>query len=89
MAAVRSIDIHAHFFPRTYLELIAAEGKPFGMTCDLDHPGGPVINSEGRRGNVLEKRFIDIDARIASMDEQGVDVHALSLTSPMVLMSSL
>jgi len=84
MAAVRSIDIHAHFFPRTYLELIAAEGGPFGMTCDLDRPGGPVINSDGRRGNVLEARFIDIDARLASMDEQGVDVHALSLTSPMV-----
>jgi aminocarboxymuconate-semialdehyde decarboxylase len=50
----------------------------------MDHPGGPVISTPGRRGNVLEPRFIDIDARLASMDEQGVDVHALSLTSPMV-----
>jgi aminocarboxymuconate-semialdehyde decarboxylase len=84
MEAVRSIDIHAHFFPRAYLELIAAEGEPFGMTCEPDRPGGPVISSEGRRGNVLEARFIDIEARLASMDAQGVDVHALSLTSPMV-----
>ena len=84
MAAVKSIDIHAHFFPRAYLELIAAEGEPFGVTCELDDQGGAVINSAERRGNALEARFIDIDARLASMDAQGVDVHALSLTSPMV-----
>lgn len=83
MAAAKSIDIHAHFFPRAYLELIAAEGAPFGVICELDHAGGVALNTTGR-SRTLEPRFIDIDARLASMDEQGVDVHALSLTSPMV-----
>jgi len=83
MAAVKSIDIHAHFFPRAYLELIAAEGEKFCVLCKLDQPEGAVLNTAGRDRN-LEHRFIDIDARLASMDSQGVDVHALSLTSPMV-----
>jgi len=84
MAAVKSIDIHAHFFPETLLKLIADEGPAFGVGCALDHPGGPVITFKGRPGNVLERRFIDIGARIASMDRQGVTIHALSLTAPMV-----
>ena len=84
MATGTSIDIHAHFFPEAYLGLIAAEGAPFGVTCDLGDPRGAVISGNGRDGNFLEKRFIDIDARLASMDEQGIDVHALSLTAPMV-----
>ena len=83
MAAVKSIDIHAHYFPLAYLELIAAEGEAFGVTCDMDHPDGPVLNVGGQARN-LEPRYFDLDARLASMDSQGVDVHALSLTSPMV-----
>ena len=84
MAMGPSIDIHAHYFPEAYLKLIASEGAPFGVTCDLGDPRGAVISGNGRDGNFLEKRFIDIDARLASMDEQGVAMHALSLTSPMV-----
>ena len=84
METVRTIDIHAHFFPRAWLELLAAEGAAFGVTCELGDPRGPRISGSGRDGNFLEERFIDIGARIASMDEQGVDVQALSLTAPMV-----
>src|SRR5947207_9167070 len=29
-------------------------------------------------------KFVDLDARLAAMDEQGVEVHALSLSQPMV-----
>ena len=37
------IDIHAHFYPRRYLELIAEEGAPFGASCALCAPDGPVV----------------------------------------------
>ena len=84
MAPVRSIDIHAHFFPQEFLDIVKREGGPGGLKVDTSDPDGPVIDFRGRRGKPLEARFIDIDARIASMDEQGVDVHALSLTTPMV-----
>lgn len=84
MATTKSIDIHAHFFPEAFLSLIASEGPAFGVGCALDNPGGPIITVNGRRGNVLEPKFTDIGRRLAAMDAQGVAVHALSLTAPMV-----
>ena len=83
MTASSSIDIHAHFYPESFLRMIDTEGAPFGYRCDLHHPGGPRIDMNGRP-MPLEKRFVDLESRLASMDEQGVDVHALSLTTPMV-----
>jgi aminocarboxymuconate-semialdehyde decarboxylase len=84
MNDIRSIDIHAHFYPEGYLRLIEAEGEPFGVSCSYAAPGGPVIDVSGHKTPELEDRYYDLDARITSMDEQGVDIHALSLTQPMV-----
>ena len=84
MSDTRSIDIHAHFYPEGYLRLVEAEGAPFGVSCSYAAPGGPVIDVAGHKTPELEDRYYDIDARIASMDEQGVDIHVLSLTQPMV-----
>ena len=83
MTDFSTIDVHAHFYPESFLRMIDAEGAPFGYGCDLNHPDGPRIDMNGRP-MPLEKRFCDIERRLASMDEQGVDVHALSLTTPMV-----
>jgi aminocarboxymuconate-semialdehyde decarboxylase len=88
MAGHPSIDIHAHFYPRAYLNLVAEEGGPFGVNCTFDESKGPTIQLSGKGGAVLEDRFIELDARIQSMDEQEVDVHALSLTAPMVYWAS-
>ncbi len=83
-----NIDIHAHFFPERYLRLIADEGDPFNATCDFENPEGPQIKVGERASAPMHKRFFDIEARIASMNEQGVDVQALSLTTPMVYWAS-
>lgn len=83
-----NIDIHAHFFPESYLKLIAEEGAPFGAACTIGHAEFPTITLGERAGRPIEARFFDMDARLASMDEQGVDMHALSLTSPMVYWAS-
>ena len=37
--AVRSIDIHAHYFPETFLDLIAEEGKRFNAVCRRTEKG--------------------------------------------------
>ncbi|MFQ5916512.1 MAG: amidohydrolase family protein [Candidatus Binatia bacterium] len=88
MKDFHSIDIHSHLFPQTYLKLIADEGAEFGVSCSFADPGGPVIDFEGQLIPPLDRRFYDIDHRLASMDEQGVDVHALSLTRPMLYWAS-
>jgi aminocarboxymuconate-semialdehyde decarboxylase len=78
-----AIDIHAHYFPEAYLKLIASEGAAFDAGCDFNADGfslhvGPI------RTPYLHHKFSDIDQRVAEMDDIGVDVHALSLTTPMV-----
>jgi len=83
-----SIDIHAHFFPLSFLKLIEKEGAEFGVSCSFANPDGPFISAEERSTPPLEKEYYDLDARLASMDEQGVDVHALSLTQPMLYWAS-
>ena len=83
MTDMQTIDIHAHFFPEAYLRLVAEEGGPHGVSCDWGEGGLPAIEIGGLKAPV-EKRYFDLEARIESMDDQGIDVHALSLTQPMV-----
>jgi aminocarboxymuconate-semialdehyde decarboxylase len=77
------IDIHAHFYPREFLDLVAAEGAPFQAGC-RDEGRGPVIHAGALRTGPLAPKFIDVDLRIEAMDAQDVDAQALSLTQPMV-----
>ena len=84
MSKRETIDIHAHFYPENYLKLIAEDGAEFGVSCAFGDPGGPVIDVGGVKTPPLERRYYDLEARVAAMDEQGVDVHVLSLTQPMV-----
>jgi len=77
------IDIHAHYYPWSYLRLIRDEGGPHGASFS-EGEAGPVVRVAGLRAGPLEPRFFDLDLRLAHMDEAGVGVHALSLTQPMV-----
>lgn len=79
-----AIDIHAHYYPETFLDLIAAEGGPFGASCDRSNPDGVRLKLGKMQMPPLDASFTDLDARIRDMDACGVDVHALSLTVPMV-----
>src|ERR1700681_2553352 len=79
---MRAIDIHAHYFPESYLELLASEGERYGAGY-LRAPGGFYITGAGRPLGPLPLKFIVLALRIAEMDAQAVAVQALSLTSPM------
>lgn len=77
------IDIHAHFYPPSYLKVIRELGGPLGAEV-TDAGKGPVIKVNEIVTQPLHPRFTDLDARIQAMDEQGVTIHALSLSLPMV-----
>jgi aminocarboxymuconate-semialdehyde decarboxylase len=79
----RVIDIHAHYFPESYLDLVATEGKRFDAEYHTTDKGWFIKTPAGSNGP-LSSRFIDIKARIADMDQQGVAVQAISLTAPML-----
>jgi aminocarboxymuconate-semialdehyde decarboxylase len=80
----RAIDTHAHYYPESYLRLIETEGPANGAECRMVAGQGPALKVGDVQTPPLIRRFTDLDARIAAMDEQGVDVHVLSLSLPMV-----
>ena len=80
---MKAIDIHAHYFPEGYLQLLGAEGERYGAGYRRATEGF-YITGAGRPLGPLPLKFIDLAERIAEMDAQGVAVQALSLTSPMV-----
>ena len=84
MTRVRPIDIHAHFFPDAFLRLIGEEGERMNARVDRSDARGPVLQIGATRTAPLRAGFIDIDHRLKEMKRQGVGMHALSLTGPMV-----
>lgn len=79
---VRTIDIHAHWYPAEWLKLFERDGAAEG--AQLERKGGAYVIRTERITNAFNEEFVDLGLRIAGMNRQGVDVHALSLTTPMV-----
>lgn len=80
-----TVDIHAHYFPTVYLRLMKDEGSRHGVRYEETNPDGPILHVEGEiPAGPIKADFVDLDIRLAAMDEQQVDVQALSLTQPMV-----
>lgn len=77
------VDIHAHYFPKSFLDLIDRAGGTVA-TIDQSSEDGPVIDIGSRRSASLRPAFWDLDIRIHEMDAQGILVHALSLSPPMI-----
>jgi aminocarboxymuconate-semialdehyde decarboxylase len=82
---IQTIDTHAHYFPQSYIDLIAQYGKRVGTTVTVDDKGVTFIQvGLHLRTGPITRTFIDLDERLKIMDRQGVGMHALSLTQPMV-----
>ena len=85
MVLAPTIDTHAHYFPQPYLDLIAKKGPRVGARVEQDSQGRTFIQvGLSLRTGPIDPLFIDLDARLKEMDRQGVQVHVLSLTQPMV-----
>ncbi|HEV8520513.1 MAG TPA: amidohydrolase family protein [Burkholderiales bacterium] len=75
------IDVHAHYYPAPYLALLKHHGFPADTVYSTADPRKP--DDPGSRTHKLRDRaFTELDLRLAAMDRQGVDVHALSLPPP-------
>jgi len=84
MTKPAGVDVHAHFFPESFIRLVEQSGASFGAGVERSDPKGPALVVGGSRTAALEPRYWDLDLRIRSMNRQGVAVQALSLTAPMV-----
>lgn len=81
---VRAVDIHAHFFPQSYLDVIAADGARFKTSYKI---AGDLFSIKSPlASNSAPFSIVDVKARVAEMDRQGVAVQVVSLTGPMAYM---
>jgi aminocarboxymuconate-semialdehyde decarboxylase len=83
---MRTIDIHAHWYPEEWLKLFEKDGPKEGARLERT-PKGYTVRTE-RITNAFDDEFVNPDLRLQGMRRQGVDMHALSLTAPMVYWAS-
>ncbi len=84
MSRAPIVDIHAHYYPKPFLKLLDEQGASFGVRLRTDDPRGVIIEMKTGTQGPLKPAFIDLDIRLKEMDRLKVDIHALSLTRPMV-----
>jgi aminocarboxymuconate-semialdehyde decarboxylase len=80
---VPAIDLHAHWHAPEFVALIEKEGAANGGKVSKNARGQVVFESPGL-GTVFQEQYISLEMRLKAMDATGVDIHALSETSPMV-----
>ena len=81
-SGARAIDIHAHYYPQAYFDLFNAQGQRYNAEFHTTDQG-LFFKTPLESNGPLSPKFIDLKARLADMDAQGVAVQALSLTGPM------
>ena len=83
---MQTIDIHAHWYPPEWLKLFEKDGAREDAVLERTATGYKLRAKQ--LTNVFDERFVDLGSRLRKMDEIHVDMHALSLTTPMVYWAS-
>jgi aminocarboxymuconate-semialdehyde decarboxylase len=84
---MQTIDIHAHWYPQEWLKVFEKDGAREGAA--LERAAGGTYRLRAKHiTNAFDERFVVVPERVAEMDKRRVQVHALSLTTPMVYWAS-
>lgn len=83
---MKTIDIHAHWYPSEWLKLFEKDGAREDAV--LERTGTGYKLRAKHITNVFNDRFVDLSQRLQFMDEKKIDMHAVSLTTPMVYWAS-
>jgi len=75
------IDVHAHVFDRRYFE---AMWRDFELERSTTPQGQTLMRRNGYTYMWYREPFFDLDHRLRVMDQQGIDMRVLSLSSPNV-----
>jgi aminocarboxymuconate-semialdehyde decarboxylase len=82
-----TIDIHAHWYPEEWLRLFEKDGPKEDAALERVADGSYRLRAKSIT-NAFDQRFVVIDERVKAMDQRRVDLHCLSLTTPMVYWAS-
>ena len=73
------VDMHNHFIPREFFDMVDEAGRPFGPKIQRDRNGDDVIVVDGVSLGALVPQVTDPDVRIRDMDRLGIDIQAISI----------
>src|SRR6202034_4431004 len=74
------IDIHNHFFPRTWPDLAARYGTPDWPWIKHTEPGQAIIMLGDREFRKITSACWDVQVRLEDMDRDGIDLQIVSAT---------
>src|SRR5882757_2518000 len=75
------IDVHAHFVDRAYLGELT---RLHGLSPIPGSVGQTLLRKESTTYTWYRESFFDLNERLRVMDEQGIDIRILSLSTPSV-----
>src|SRR4029078_3722732 len=75
-------DLHTHYYPPSYFELIRR--TPGDFSFGTDPTGRTIIRHRGARFFGVTKGMTDPAQRLIDMDRVGIDVEVLSVSTPNV-----
>jgi aminocarboxymuconate-semialdehyde decarboxylase len=73
------VDFHNHYYPPEYLNALGPSGSRLRITTDPE--GNPVVHYPGDY-NVMVRGHRDLAWRRTVLDEHGIDVQVISMTTP-------
>src|SRR3954468_20766289 len=85
--SVRTVNVHAHWYPQEWVDVVEKDGPANGVKLGRTAKGYLTMSVPGFTAPFTPER-VDLGVRLKMMDAANVDVHALSLTSPMVYWAS-
>ncbi|MGQ0544751.1 MAG: amidohydrolase family protein [Betaproteobacteria bacterium] len=86
-SSLTTVDIHAHWYPAEWIRLFEKEGRRDGGTLERLPNGGYRIRTRLVL-NQFDDRYVVLEEILEEMNRRKVDLHALSLTAPMVYWAS-
>ena len=80
---MKVIDIHNHLYPKEWMDYL--EGREGTTTLKRTGPGEMLFYYKGTRLSTVNKAgHYDPEARMKDLDEYGIDIQIMSLTTPSV-----
>jgi aminocarboxymuconate-semialdehyde decarboxylase len=74
------IDVHTHYYPEIFFNLI--RDTPSEFSFDKDPTGRTIITHRGARFFGVTRPMSDPDKRLEDMDRVGIDVEVISVSTP-------